>query len=225
MQGLSWLFNAFRGQSQAKPQKPRATPKPRDEEELLSKQPTHITPVVETTPSRSKLLNSLSEDELQNIIRQLEAVQKDPKNAEKLDLSLLKNLQANNKAAASNQLESVQIITAGSAGSRSRLTTRSPQREESSTSGSGRYRGRKATTIASVSVSNDIDDVYDYSTTTDKPRLSLPPVKLTPIPGVPEKSDPKVRGQLINAAVNVTKAISSFLGTALQVSVKEKLWN
>lgn len=223
MQGLSWLFNAFRGQPQAKPQKSKPAPRPRDEEELLSKQPTHITPVVETTPSRSKLLNSLSEDDLQNIIRQLEAVQKDPKNAEKLDLTPLKNLQGNNKAAASNQLESVQIITAGSAGSRSRLTTRSPQHEESSTS--GRIRGRKATTVASVSVSNDIDDVYDYSTTTDKPRLSLPPVKLTPIPGVPEKSDPKVRGQLINAAVNVTKAISSFLGTALQVNFYKNIRN
>lgn len=215
MQGISWLFNAFRGQPQQnKPQKPRATPKPRDEEELLSKQPTHITPIVDTTPSRSKVLNSLSEDDIQKIIRQLEAVQKDPKNADKLDLTPLKNLQAgNNKAAASNQLESVQIITAGSAGSRSRLTTRSPQES----SPPGRSRGRKATTVASVSVSNEIDDTYDYSTTTDRPKLSLPPVKLTPIPGVPEKSDPKVRGQLINAAVNVTKAISSFLGTALQV--------
>lgn len=218
MQGISWLFNAFRPQPQRPGAKPAAkpTPKPKEEEELLTKQPTHITPVVDTTPSRAKLLNSLSEDDLQKIIRQLEEIQKDPSSAGKLDLSPLKNLQAvNNNAApaASNQLESVQIISPGTAGSRSRHPTRSPQREETTV----RSRGRKATTTsAPVSVTNEVYDVGVVQTS-ERPKLSLPPVQLTPVPGVPPRSDPKVRGQLINAAVNVTKAISSFLGTALQV--------
>lgn len=128
MQGISWLFNAFRQPPATKPPRPatpKTTPKPKEEEELLSKQPTHITPVVDDgSSSRSKALNSLTEGDLQKIIKQLEAIQKDPKNADKLDLTPLKNLQAsNNKAAASNQLESVQIITPGSAGSRARYVT------------------------------------------------------------------------------------------------------
>lgn len=214
MQGISWLFNAFRQPATTKPPRPttpKTTPKPKEEEELLSKQPTHITPVVDDgTSSRSKALNSLTENDLQKIIKQLEAIQKDPKNADKLDLTPLKNLQAsNNKAAASNQLESVQIITPGSAGSRARSTTRAPE-------ATVRSRGRKSTTAAPVSVTNEIFDAADDAST-EGSRVSLPPVRLTPVPGIPERSDPKVRGQLINAAVNVTKAISSFFGSALQV--------
>lgn len=190
----------------------------------MSRQPTHITPVVDSTPSKANLLNSLSEQDLQKLIHQLEAVQKDPKNADKLDLSPLKKLQNvtsssgsnNNRAEASNKLESVQIISPGSAGTRSRHSS------------TARTRGRKATTPnPPVSVTNELHESDYVSPTTDKPKISLPPVKLTPVPGVPEKSDPKVRGQLINAAVNVTKAISSFLGTALQVRAlirKHFLW-
>lgn len=205
------MFNAFRGNRERRPLLP-TTPKPRDEEELLSRQPTHITPVVNTTPSKGNLLNSLSEDDLQKLISQLEAVQKDPKNAQKLDLSTLKKLQNatvnnNNKAEASNKLESVQIITPGSTGSRTRQVS------------TARTRGRKATTATpAVSVTNELYE-SDISTTTEKPKVALPPVRLTPIPGIPERSTPRVRGQLINAAVNVTKAISSFFGTALQVNM------
>lgn len=204
------MFNAFRGNRDRRPL-PQPAPRPREEEELLSRQPTHITPIVNTTPSRANLLNNLSEDDLQKLIRQLEAVQKDPKNAEKLDLSPLKKLQnttvtGNNRAEASNKLESVQIITPGSAGSRSRSTART--------------RGRKATTPnPPVSVTNELQESDYVVPTTDAPKVAtiLPPIKLTPLPGVPEGSSPRVRGQLINAAVNVTKAISSFFGTALQV--------
>lgn len=176
----------------------------------MSKQPTHITPVVDST-ARSKSPNSLSEEDLQSLIKQLEAVQKDPKNAEKLDLSALKNLQSglNNNAAASTQLESVQIINPGAAGSRSRSSTRAPET-------SVRTRGRKSTTAAPVT-----NDIYEEDVTSAKSSVTLPPVRLTPIPGIPERSDPRVRGQLINAAVNVTKAISSFFGSALQVNATE----
>lgn len=205
------MFNAFRGgnrDSRGPSLLRPPTPKPRDEEELLSRQPTHITPVVDTTPSRANLLNNLSEEDLQKLIKQLEAVQKDPKNAEKIDLTSLKKLKnttavqhSNNKAEASNTLESVQIITPGSAGSRSRPSA-------------ARTRGRKATTPnPPVSVTNEL---YE-SDEVPAPKATLAPVRLTPVPGVTENTSPRVRGQLINAAVNVTKAISSFLGTALQV--------
>lgn len=201
--GIIGLFNAFRGGREGgllRPA-PQTTPTARDEEELLSKQPTNITPVVDT--SRANALNSLSETDLQKLIQQLEAVQKDPKNADKIDLTTLKKLKSatshsNNRAEASNNLESVQIINPGTAGSRSRPSA-------------GRTRGRKATSPNPVlSVTNDLYESGYVSTT-------LPPVRLTPVPGIPENTSPRVRGQLLNAAVNVTKAISSFFGTALQV--------
>lgn len=175
----------------------------------MSRQPTHITPVVDTTSARANLLNSLSAEDLQKLIKQLEAVQKDPKNAESLDLTALKKLKntttahSNNKAEASNTLESVQIISPGTAGSRSRPSA-------------ARTRGRKATTPnPPVSVTNQLYESDEVQVPLTK--ATLPPVRLTPVPGITESTSPRVRGQLINAAVNVTKAISSFLGTALQV--------
>lgn len=138
-----------------------------------------------------------------------------------------------------------QVITASSLGASSR-TTRAPKISstdfsESDGKSSGQTRGRGAryrtTTTPTFSVSNSItDDVQP--TTRGKVRLrpvdftpipgvaddideatsrtKLPPVKLKPVPGVPD-SNPRIRGQLVNYAINVTKSISQFLGTALQV--------
>lgn len=139
-----------------------------------------------------------------------------------------------------------QVITASSLGASSR-TTRAPKISstdylEADGKGAGQTRGRGAryrTTTSSppYSVSNSIqDDVQP--TTRGKVRLrpvdfspipgvaddieaatartKLPPVVLKSVPGVPD-ANPRIRGQLVNYAINVTKSISQFLGTALQV--------
>lgn len=46
---------------------------------------------------------------------------------------------------------------------------------------------------------------------------TLPPVAFRPVSGVPN-TNPELGGRLVNAAVSVTKAISSFLGSAFQVN-------
>lgn len=81
----------------------------------------------------------------------------------------------------------------------------------------------KASTISTLSVSNSIDDDDDEDddvssiSTTTRTRV-MPPVSLNPIPGIDDQGDSMIRSNLLTAAVNVTRAISSFLGSAIQVS-------
>ncbi|KAJ3631030.1 hypothetical protein MTP99_012186 [Tenebrio molitor] len=203
MQSLNWLLNVLAPPTTKRPRpKPKPKPKPKPEptsEELLTHQPTHITPVVTPAP-RQNIVSSLSQEDIQKLIKQLEQIQKDPKNSQNLDFSSINSLQS---LIGSN---GVQVSSAGTTGTTTRETT------PLSTT---KTRVAKSTTAIPLSVSNSIVDDDFVSTTTTKPRVSLPPVKLRPVPGI-EDSDTLVRGQLINAAVNVTRAISSFLGTALQ---------
>lgn len=67
-----------------------------------------------------------------------------------------------------------------------------------------------------VSVSNSVEEFDEFETTTN--RVVRAPIGFRPVPGVDDDNpNTLVRSNLITAAVNVTKAISSFLGTALQV--------
>ncbi|KAJ8932359.1 hypothetical protein NQ314_014726, partial [Rhamnusium bicolor] len=215
MQGLNWLLNALAPPPQAvtrRPAKPVKPKKPPVDQELLANSPTRLTPVVTAAP-RPFAPNALSQDDIQKLIKQLEAVQKDPKNADALDLSQIKSLQN-----LINTNEGVEVLTNSQNGATSRLTT-----TESTTTKkkqSKKEKGLKSTTVLPTTVSNDLDDVdgddEELVATTVKPRPSLPPLKLRPVPGVDDNSDPLIRGNLITAAVNVTRAISGFLGSALQ---------
>ncbi|KAG5885587.1 hypothetical protein JTB14_003784 [Gonioctena quinquepunctata] len=77
-----------------------------------------------------------------------------------------------------------------------------------------RRQERKLSTRApQLTVSNSIED-FEVPTTSKPMRA---PVGFRPVPGVDDdSSESLVRSNLITAAVNVTKAISGFLGTALQ---------
>lgn len=222
MQSLNWLLNVLappptttkRPKPKPKPKsKPKPKPKPEPQpdpkpEEMLSHQPTHITPVVTPAPRRN-LVSSLSQRDIQKLIRQLETIQNDPNNSQELDFSQIKSLQA-----LLNSDEGVQVQSSGSTGATSRPTTTPLTTSRRKSKG----RVAKSTTAIPLSVSNSIADDEEFvSTTTTRSRISLPPVRLRPVPGI-EDSDTLVRGQLITAAVNVTRAISSFLGTALQVN-------
>nr|XP_015834645.1 PREDICTED: mucin-2 isoform X6 [Tribolium castaneum] len=224
MQSLNWLLNVLAPQpttttttKRPKPKtktksKPKPKPKPEPKpDEILTHQPTHITPVVTAAPRRN-LVSSLSQQDIQKLIRQLENIQKDPTNSQELDFSQIKSLQA-----LLNSDEGVQVTSSGSTGATSRPNT-TPL-----TTAKRRNKGRvaKSTTAEPLSVSNSIADDEEFvSTTTTRSRVSLPPVRLRPVPGI-EDGDTLVRGQLITAAVNVTRAISSFLGTALQDAAQQ----
>ncbi|XP_044255733.1 mucin-2-like isoform X1 [Tribolium madens] len=226
MQSLNWLLNVLAPQpttttttttkrpkpkTKSKP-KPKPKPKPQSKpDEILTHQPTHITPVVTAAPRRN-LVSSLSQQDIQKLIRQLENIQKDPANSQELDFSQIKSLQA-----LLNSDEGVQVTSSGSTGATSRPNT-TPL-----TTAKRKSKGRvaKSTTAVPLSVSNSIADDEEFvSTTTTRSRVSLPPVRLRPVPGI-EDGDTMVRGQLITAAVNVTRAISSFLGTALQDAAQQ----
>lgn len=56
-------------------------------------------------------------------------------------------------------------------------------------------------------------DFYEEATTK---KTALPPVAFRPVNGIPD-GDSAFRGRLVNAAVSVTRAISSFFGNAIQV--------
>lgn len=217
MQGLNWLLNALAPPpTTTKRPKPKSKKKPKNQE-ILSNQPTHITPVVTPAPNDNSLSsNSLSQDDIRKLIKQLEAVQKDPKNNE-LDLTQVKSLQH-----LINADEGVQIIPASRSGSTSRASTRKPSSK--SKSKASKARSTKTTTVATTTVDNSLDESEEEdSRTTTRSKVKLPPVRLRPVPGIDddENSDPLVRSNLITAAVNVTRAISSFLGSALQVCYKK----
>ncbi|XP_049825519.1 mucin-5AC isoform X3 [Aethina tumida] len=195
LQGLNWLLNALSPQPQAPRQKPRpktTTSSPSDDE-LLTNLPTHITPVVTAAPKIRP--NQLSQEDIKKLINQLETLQKNPRDSKALDFTQIKSLQN-----LINTNEGVLVTSSGESG-----TTRPSTR-------------MIATTQLPAITTNLIVEEEDYvPTTTTRPRISLPPVRLNPVPGVDdENSDPYIRGNLITAAVNVTRAISSFLGSALQ---------
>lgn len=209
MQGLNWLLNVLDPQpttTTRRPRKPKKPKKPPVTEELLANSPTHITPVVTKAPDAP---NALSQADIQNLIKQLEGLQKDPAK-QSLDLSQIKSLQT-----LINVDEGVQVQANGEHGATSRRTTTERATTASTTK---RKKVRKSTTQAPIlSVSNSVDDSdEDFDPTTKRPRA---PIGFKPVPGVDDgqQSDPLIRGNLLTAAVNVTKAISGFLGSALQV--------
>ncbi|KAG5873559.1 hypothetical protein JTB14_016008 [Gonioctena quinquepunctata] len=163
--------------------------KPPVDEELLANSPTHITPVVTSSPPKSQqksppkqVANALTQDDIQKLIKQLEGLQKDPS-------------------------KGVLDFANGEHGATSRMTT-------TIRSTTQRRQERKLSTRApQLTVSNSIEDLE--VPTTSKPMRA--PVGFRPVPGVDDdSSESLVRSNLITAAVNVTKAISGFLGTALQ---------
>lgn len=210
MQGLNWLLNVLAPpqtttrRPKPKPAKPR---KPPVDQELLANSPTRLTPMVTSAPKPFSP-NSLSQDDVQKLIKQLEAVQKDPQNTAALDFTQIKSLQ--------NLINSgggVEVASNGQHGATSRVTVT----EKATT----RRQKERPTTSLPETVSNSVEDEDDEEddaeVTTARLRPALPPLRLRPVPGVDDNSEPLVRGNLITAAVNVTRAISGFLGTALQV--------
>lgn len=205
MQGLNWLLNALAPTPppttrRPKPVKPK---KPPVDQELLANSPTHVTPVI--TPAPSKLQNTLTQDDIQKLIKQLEGIQKDPSKGA-LDLSQIKSLQN-----LINTDTGVEVLTNGEHGTTSRV---SPRTRSSTT----RQAERKiSTTEESPIESNRVEDIgHIFVSTTSKPTA---PYGFKPVPGVDDNTqDSFIRGNLITAAVNVTRAISGFLGSALQVT-------
>lgn len=210
MQGLNWLLNVLAPQptTTRRPRKPKKPKKPPVTEELLANSPTHITPVITPAPAA----NSLTQDDIKKLMNQLEELQKDPSKGS-LDLSQIKSLQN-----LINVDEGVQVQANGEHGATSRRTTTDRTTVATSTK---KKKVRKSTTLPPfLSVSNSVDDSdEEFGPTTPKPRA---PIGFKPVPGVDDgQSDPLIRGNLLNAAVNVTKAISGFLGSALQVTNKK----
>ncbi|KAK9746063.1 hypothetical protein QE152_g6391 [Popillia japonica] len=242
MQGLNWLLNALApAPTTKKPATRKKAPASstsssrnqpfRQEIELLSSQPTEYTPVVYTVPPRTrstpsqsrqssrfrKPLHSLSETELRNLVIQLETAQRDPSKAKDIDFASLGFQESTEKATTLLADNAVQITNSGRVGSNSKIR----QTPDSSATEAGVvplvYRRGRYTTPVSSGVSNSIlDDEEEEPTTTRSRKVSLPPVQLNPIPGIDGEGGTQVRGQLINAAVNVTRAISQFLGSAIQ---------
>ncbi|CAH1174138.1 unnamed protein product [Phaedon cochleariae] len=236
MQGLNWLLNALAPVPQAtprptrRPAKPKARKPPVDQLELLANAPTHVTPVITAAPTKQRGgvthkentsggSNSLSQEDIQKLIAQLEGLQKDS-SKQALDLSQIKSLQN-----LINTDEGVVVLANGEHGTTSRRTTAGPPTSSSRTttarstsaSTTRKRQQRKLTTVpAPVSVSNSVEDYdeEDFEVTTKKHKA---PIGFRPVPGVDDDSSESfVRSNLITAAVNVTKAISGFLGTALQ---------
>ncbi|KAJ8919542.1 hypothetical protein NQ315_002163 [Exocentrus adspersus] len=204
MQGLNWLLNALAPPPQPAPRttkkpKPVKPKKPPVEQELLTNSPTHLTPIVTSAPKA----NSLTQEDVQKLIKQLETVQKDPKNTDALDFSQIKSLQT-----LLNTNDGVEVASNGQHGATSRGTTE--------VAVTRRRQEKKASTTVPPSVSNSLEEEEVEEVTTPRPRPALPPLRLRPVPGVDDNPEPLIRGNLITAAVNVTRAISGFLGTALQ---------
>lgn len=204
-QGLNWLLNALA--PPPPPPRPRPRPRPRptiktEDVELLNNEPTNITPVLydnalsASSPDKQAAINSinsLSDTEFQKLLLQLDAAQKDPKKLQNIDLSFIKNPNNNNK--------NVEVSNLGTSGASTKIIP---------------PRGRAIKSTTTIPISTNSLSYDDDIQTTTKPKIILPPVKLDSIPGIPDENV-QVRGQLVSAAVNVTKAISSFLGSAIQV--------
>ncbi|CAH0560280.1 unnamed protein product [Brassicogethes aeneus] len=203
MQGLNWLLDVLSPQPQPQPQprpRPRATTRRPISEEILTNQPTHITPVVTRAPPKTRLgPNELSQEDIQKLISQLETLQKNPRDGKALDLSQIKSLNA-----LINTNEGVRVTSSGEIG-----TTR-PSRSQ-------------MTTFMPITTNHiEQEETYIPTSSYRPSTVSLPAVRLRPVPGVDDNnSDPLIRGNLISAAVNVTRAISSFLGSALQDAIHQ----
>ncbi|XP_066145063.1 mucin-2-like isoform X6 [Euwallacea fornicatus] len=217
MQGLNWLLDILDPPTTKKPisvRKNRAKAPSKEigaDEELLTNQPTRITPMVTAAPVTKP---SLSQEEIQVLIKQLEAVQNNPNAADQLDFSKITSLHN-----LINVNEGVQVTHAGQHGATSRATPR-PQRTTTLSPIVAEIPIRpRFSTVSTVSVSNSIDDL-ELDVTTPRPR-PLPPVSLNPIPGIDDQGDSMVRSNLLTAAVNVTRAISSFLGSAIQDAAQQ----
>ncbi|XP_057669631.1 mucin-2-like isoform X2 [Diorhabda carinulata] len=216
IRGLNWLLNALAPPPSPAPVNKRPTPKPVKpkkppvEEELLVNSPTHMTPV--STAAPSKLANSLSQDEIKQLIKQLEGIQKNPSTGT-LDLSQIKSIQ--------NLLNvdgGVVISTNGEHGTTSRRTTTLPTTILSeATQRQSKKLPTPTTENPIFAFTNEVDDSESIESTT---RIMRAPIGFNPVPGIddnnPDVPNTLVRSNLITAAVNVTKAISNFLGTALQ---------
>ncbi|XP_056631137.1 mucin-2-like isoform X1 [Diorhabda sublineata] len=216
IRGLNWLLNALAPPPSPAPVIKRPTPKPVKpkkppvEEELLVNSPTHMTPV--STAAPSKLANSLSQDEIKQLIKQLEGIQKNPSTGT-LDLSQIKSIQ--------NLLNvdgGVVISTNGEHGTTSRRTTTLPTTILSEATQRQSKKLPTPTTENTIfAFTNEVDDSESIESTT---RIMRAPIGFNPVPGIddnnPDVPNTLVRSNLITAAVNVTKAISNFLGTALQ---------
>lgn len=199
------MLNALAPPPQAAP-RPRARPITNEDFEVLNNEPTNITPVVydngisasgSDRQAAINSINSLSDTEFQKLVGQLEAARKDPNKLKELDLAFLqKNKNIINK--------NVEVSNLGTSGASTKVVT-------------PRTRNIKSTTTSTVPLSTNSISYEDDIVTTRTSRVKLPPVKLDSIPGIPDESV-QVRGQLISAAVNVTKAISSFFGSAIQVN-------
>nr|CAH7746274.1 unnamed protein product [Callosobruchus chinensis] len=212
---LNWLLNAFAPPPSAPPPrrtKPKPKPKPTKpkkppvEQELLANSPTHVTPIVTTAP-KSPSPNSLSQDDIQKLIKQLEGLQKDPKG--QVDLSQVKSLQT----LINTDGPGVEVRTNGEHGATSHKpsTTRRP-------------RARKTTTTAEplLTVAEEDEDDEEFSNAVSTPRShvrghTVAPLGFNPVPGVDEDGPGRmIRSNLLTAAVNVTRAMAGFLGTAIQ---------
>lgn len=210
------------------PTRPKPKPKPRltiktEEVELLNNEPTNLTPVFDNSLSAStpdkqaaiKSINSLTDNEFQRLLVQLDAAQKDPKKLKNIDLGFLKIANTNNANINNNRNnKNVEVSNLGTSGASTKII---PSNNNNNVN-KNRGRNIKSTTTIPISTNSisSYDDDDDIVRTTAKSKINLPPVKLAPIPGIPDENV-QVRGQLISAAVNVTKAISSFLGSAIQV--------
>lgn len=82
-------------------------------------------------------------------------------------------------------------------------------------------RTAKSTTSNSI---EDLDEDNEVTTArarapATRARATLPPVELNHVPGIEDNAQgPQIGGNFLNAAVNVTRAISTFLGAAIQVN-------
>lgn len=197
-QGLNWLLNALAPPpSPAQRSRPKPTSFKSEDFELLNNEPTNITPVVydnalsgSDRQAAINSINSLSDSEFQKLLKQLQSAKTDPNKLKDVDLSFLRI--GNNK--------NVEVSNLGTSGASTKII-RNP---------------KAVATTATIPVSTNSIGYDDDEIATTKSRVKLPPVKLDSIPGIPDE-DNQVRGQLINAAVNVTKAISTFFGSAIQV--------
>ncbi|KAL3266242.1 hypothetical protein HHI36_010423 [Cryptolaemus montrouzieri] len=225
---INWLLSAFAPPStkaparKSKPKRPRTTTEA--DLDLLTNEATESTPVATTSPPKKK---SVSQNDIQKLIRQLETIQKDPSAAKNFDFATFKNLQNLNS-------ENVQVFMPGSSGVSQRETTKTitrsvtPRSRSTSTIDPLREahtskelnRAVRTSTYSPTPVSNSLFDDVDDIVTTQKGRVTLPPVKLRPVNGVSDDAGSVVRGRLLTAAVNVTRALSGFLGSALQGAVR-----
>ncbi|XP_065158561.1 mucin-2-like isoform X6 [Atheta coriaria] len=225
MQGLNWLLTQFGGPQPAAPApappptRPRTTRRttttPRADDDELHFQSTELNNVIHNTPSNTfkRPVNSLSDEELSRLINQLEAIQRDPKQAQNLDITPFRKLQAQSTTLNNKNVE---IFTTGGGSSQ---VTRSPK-----DTGSNRVRTAKSTTSNSI---EDLDEDNEVTTArarapATRARATLPPVELNHVPGIEDNAQgPQIGGNFLNAAVNVTRAISTFLGAAIQVAARQ----